>query len=51
MVTFKGRFKEETGEKWNTLTLVYITYLGIKVRIWVGRWIEVLVDEDNLLEV
>ena len=26
MVTLKGRFKGETGEKWNMLPLLYITY-------------------------
>ena len=34
MVTLKGRFKIETGDKWNMLLLVDIKYSGIEVRIW-----------------
>ena len=37
MVTLKGRFKGETGEKWHMLPLVDITESGIEVRKWVGR--------------
>ena len=33
MVTLKGRFKIETGDKWNMRLLVDITYSGIEVRI------------------
>ena len=35
IVTLKGRFKGETGEKWHMMPLVDITYPGIKVRRWV----------------
>ena len=35
MVTLKGLFKGETGEKWHMLTLLYITDSGIKVSRWV----------------
>ena len=42
MVTFKGKFKIETGDKLNMLILVDITYSGIEVRIWLyldgGLW-------------
>ena len=31
MVTFKGRFNGETGDKWHMLLLVDITYSGIEV--------------------
>ena len=51
MVTLKGRFKGETGEKCHILPLQYIMDLVIEVRIWVGRWLEVFVEEDNKLEV
>ena len=44
MVTFKGSFKVETGNKWHMLPLVYITDSGIEVRRWVGRWIGVWVE-------
>ena len=45
MVNLKGRFKEETGEKWHMMPLVYITDSGIEVRRWVRIWIEFLVEE------
>ena len=41
MITLKGRFKGETGDKWHMLLLVYITYSVIKVRRWLyldGGW-------------
>ena len=41
MVTLKGRFKEETWDKWHMLLLVDITYSVIKVIIWLyldGGW-------------
>ena len=34
MVTFKGRFKGETGDKWHMLLLVDIMYSVIEVRRW-----------------
>ena len=34
MVTLKGKFKIETGDKLIMLLLVDITYLGIEVRRW-----------------
>ena len=50
MVTLKGRFKGETGEKLHMFPLVEITELVIEVRKWVGRWLEVLVKQDGRLE-
>ena len=41
MVTFKGRFKGETGDKWHMLLLVNINYSGIEVIRWLyldGGW-------------
>ena len=42
MVTLKGRFKGETGDKCYMLLLVYIKYSVIEVRIWLyldgGLW-------------
>ena len=41
MVTLKGRFKGETGDKWHILPLLYILELVIKVSRWVyldGVW-------------
>ena len=41
MVTLKGRFKGETGDKWDMLSLLYIKYSVIKVSRWVyldGVW-------------
>ena len=32
MVTFMGRFKGETGDKWNMLLLVDVSHSGIEVR-------------------
>ena len=49
MVTLKGRLKGKTGEKWHMLPLVDITESGIEVRKWVGRWLEVLVEQDGRL--
>ena len=46
MKTLKGRFKGEIWEKWHILPLVDITDLGIEVRRWVVRWLEVLAEED-----
>ena len=34
MVTLKGWFKGETGDKWHMLLLVDIMYSVIEVRIW-----------------
>ena len=51
MVTLKGRFKGETGEKWPILPLVYITDSVIEVIRWVIRCLEVLVEEESWLEV
>ena len=34
IVTLKGRFRIETGYKWNILALLYITDSGIKVSRW-----------------
>ena len=34
VVTLKGRFKIENGDKWNMLLLVDIKYSGIEVRRW-----------------
>ena len=50
VVTLKGRFKGDNGEKWLMLPLVDTTESGIEVRKWVGRWSEVLVEQDGRLE-
>ena len=34
MVTLKGRFKGETGEKWHMMPLLYMKDSVIKVSIW-----------------
>ena len=43
MVTLKGRFKGETGDKWNMLLLVDIMYSGIELR----RWLYLIVESAN----
>ena len=50
MVALKHRFKGETGEKWHILTLVDTTGLGIEIRRWVGRWLEIMVEEEGRTE-
>ena len=50
MVELKERFKVETIEKWHMLPLVDTTELGIEVRKWVGRWLDVIVEMDGQLE-
>ena len=42
-------FNRETGDKWHMSPLVDITDLVIEVRIWVGRCLEVLLEEDKRL--
>ena len=49
MVTLKGRFKGDTGEKLHMLPLVEITESVIEVRKCVGRRLEMLVEQDELL--
>ena len=49
MATLKGRFKGESGGKWHMVPLMDEKNLGIKVRIWVGRWLEVIVGEEEQL--
>ena len=50
MVTLKGRFKGDTGEKLHMLPLVQITESVIEVRKCVGRRLEMLVEQDELLK-
>ena len=50
VVTLKGRFKKETGEKGCMLPLADTTGSGIEVRKWVGRLLELLVEEYRQLE-
>ena len=50
MVTLKGKLKGETGEKWHMLPLVDTMESEIEVEKWVGKLLEVLVDEDGRLE-
>ena len=38
------------GEKWHMVPLVHENNSGIEVRIWVGRWLEVIVGEDKRIE-
>ena len=50
MVTLNRWFKGDTREKWHMLPLVDITESGIEVRKWVGRWLEVLVEQHGRFE-
>ena len=50
MVNLQGRFKGETGGKWHMLPMLDDKNLGIQVKRWVGRWLEVIVGEDKRLE-
>ena len=47
LVTLKEHFKGETGENWHMLSLLDIMESGIEVRKWVGRLLDVLVEEDG----
>ena len=49
MMTLKGWFKGENGEKLHMLPLLYTMELGIYVRKWVGRLLELLVKDDGRL--
>ena len=49
MVTLKGRFKGETGEKWHMLQLSDTIGPRIEMSKWVGRGLEVLLEEDTWL--
>ena len=48
MVTLRGRFKGETSEKGHVLPLVDVTISGIEIRKWVGRWLEILMEDDGI---
>ena len=48
--TLKGIFKEETGKNWNILPLVDVTGSGIEISKWVGRWMEILVENYGIIE-
>ena len=50
MITLKGIFKVETEEKWHMLPLVDVTGPGIEIRKWVGRWMEIMVEEEWRIE-
>ena len=50
MVTLRGRFKGETGGKWHMLPLVDVTGLGIEISRLVGRWLEIMVEEEARME-
>ena len=50
MVTLKGIFKGETGEKWHMMPLVDVAVSGTDIRKWVGRWLGILVDEEGRTE-
>ena len=50
MVSLKGIFKVETGRKWHMLSLVDVTDSGIKIRVWVVRWLYILVEYDVISE-
>ena len=50
MVTMKGRFKVETGEKWHMLTFVDVAGLRIDISKWVGRWLKIMVEEEGRTE-
>ena len=47
MVTMKGRPKGETGENCHMMPLVVVIGLGIEIRKWVGRWMEILVEKKG----
>ena len=50
MVNFQGWFKGETGVEWHMVTLVDEKNLGIQVRRWVVRYLEVIVVDYDSLE-
>ena len=50
MVPLKARFKGNTKENWHMLLLADTTGYGIKVKKWVGRWLDVLVEKEGRLE-
>ena len=50
MVTLKGRFTGDTGRTWHMLPLVDVTGSGMKIRKWVGRWLEIMVEEEGITE-
>ena len=38
------------GGKWHMLPLVDVTGPGIEIRKWVGRWMEIMVEEEWRIE-
>ena len=44
IITLKGIIKVDTGEKWHILPLVETSSLGIEIRNWEGRWLEIIVE-------
>ena len=54
LVTCDGNLKKKIQGrdwgKWHMLPLVDVTYSVIEIRIWVGRWLEIMVEDDRITE-
>ena len=54
LVTCDGNLKKiiqgRDWGKWHMLPLVDVTYSVIEIRIWVGRWLEIMVEDDRITE-
>ena len=50
IITLKGRFRGDIGEKCHMLPLVDMTDSGIEIRRWVGRCLEIMVEDDGISE-
>jgi hypothetical protein len=46
VVPLLGRFKGETGESYHLLCMVDVTGHGLEPRKWVGRYINILMEND-----
>ena len=49
VANLKGMCKLETGYKCHMLPLVYTTDSVIKIKKWLGRWLELLVYEGGII--
>ena len=47
IVTFTGMFNVETDQKWHIMPLMEINNSGLEIRKWVGRCLEVLLEEEG----
>ena len=50
MITLKGSFKGETGGRCHMLPLVDVTDSGIEIIKWVGRWLDIMVEDGGITE-